>query len=1112
MLAPTLDAIPLLRSGRRGRPRRRPDKLHADKAYDARARRQECRARGIVPRIARGGIESSEKLGRHRWVVERTHAWFNRFRRLPVRYERRADIYEAFTSLAASLITLTNQTVLLGALKPLVFVSVPRGINVFAGLDGNAQAMSQRLNTKRWLSLSLSIKAMAVVVGLGIPIFVTSSLYWEYGEDLRAAEVTTANTSRALEQHAARTIERVDTYLQAVVSLVGSGTESLSSEIIHKALRDKLVQSDYLTNILVLNTKGEALHEAVASPARLTDRSKHDYLVKLRDEPHAGLFVGQPILGRHSGLSILPIARRINHLDGSFAGVIVATLKTAVFQSVFETFDLGPDSTFSLWRSDGTLLVRAPHVPALIGRNYAATENYKRYIAPRDTRPFWSLGSTDGINRVLALGFVPSYPLYVSATQSRETALIGWHKTAWNQGGLAGGLTLVVVLALLALARELTQRRRSEHFLLESEGRYRLLADAATDMIVLTDLEGTRRYVSPASRELLGYDPQELVGTQVVAMGHPDDADRLAGIFASLRVGSIEQASSINRLRRKDGSYVWVEAKLKLVRGEVTGEPSSIICAVRDVSERHSQADELRTAKEAAEAASAAKGEFLASMSHELRTPLNAIIGFSGLMVEGRDVAMPTMQRYARLVQDASTTLLSIVNDVLDVSKLEAGDFELDPHPFSPRELIESSAALLRDQASAKGLVLHVETDSRVPERLLGDEARLRQVLLNLLSNAVKFTAKGMVWLFVACEGQADGQAQIRFTVMDTGIGIPLDKRHRLFKRFSQVDGSTARKFGGSGLGLSICKSLVGLMGGDIAVDSVEGEGTAFSFVLSLPVTEAITAPEQDLPASPARSVQTAHILLAEDVVLNQELAVAMLTKWGHTVDVVSDGATAVDAVTRTQYDLVLMDVQMPVMDGIEAMHRIRGLGGAFTTLPIIAMTANVMARDIELCLSAGADGHIGKPFAPEKFRAIVERWTDAQASQSQDNEAVLLQTHGHDRATLDDLQDLVGPQATISILGKFVADLDHRVIEEPHTMSGWPDISKDAHALVSTAGLLGFSRLSEACRTLEQICASVTFDEKTAQAQLRFVCSEVAWARTKAEGMRLQLAGPQAA
>ncbi|GJD96683.1 PAS domain S-box protein [Methylobacterium iners] len=1072
------------------------------------------------------------------------------------------------------------------------------------------------------LGLGGGLKVMAVLVGLGIPALVAGSLYQQRGQELHAAEVNTANTVRALEQHAARTVETVDTFLQAVVSLAGSPTGSLSPETIHAALRDKLAQSNDLTNILILDAHGDALHEAVGFPARSTDRRDHDYLQKLRDDPNGTLFIGSPITGRRTKLPILPIARRINHADGSFAGVIVATLKASAFQSVFDGFDLGPNSTLGLWRSDGTLLVRAPHVPALIGKNYAATENYKRYVQPKDTRPFWSAGSTDGIERVLALGFVPSYPLYVSATQARDTALAGWRQAVWMQGGIAGGLTLVVVVALLALARALTQRRRSEEALaesealhrllsenssdmiavkptfesrrsyvspasvkvagwapdefagmlpsayvhpddldrvqaeyatltrdtpsvtsthrvrhkaghwiwaeatfalvspgtseerviatsrnvtarrmaedalMESEGRYRLLAEAATDMIVLADVEGVRRYVSPASRALLGYEPEELVGTHPAAMSHPEDAHILAGTFDRLRDGVTEQVSEMYRLRRKDGTYVWVEAKLNLVRDKATGAPTGILSAVRDASERQRQSEELRAAKEAAEAAAEAKGEFLASMSHELRTPLNGIIGFSGLMAEGGDMALPTMQHYARLVHAASTTLLSIVNDVLDVSKLEAGSLELDLHPFAPRHLVEHAAMLLREQAAAKGLALHVEVDAEVPEVLLGDEARLRQVLLNLLSNAVKFTAKGMVWLYVDHEGRRDGLARVRFTVMDTGIGIPADKRHRLFQRFSQVDGSTARQFGGTGLGLSICKSLIEMMGGSIRVDSTEGEGSSFTFTLDLPVAEVAADAASPSPSAQSSASETgAHILLAEDVAMNQELAVAMLTRWGHSVDVVPDGAIAVDAVMRNRYDLVLMDVQMPVMDGLEATRRIRGLGGAHAELPIIAMTANVLPRDVERCRLAGADAHIGKPFVPEILRALVTHWA---GTGSAGPEAGPAGGSGHDGTVLDDLGEMIGPARLATMLRRFVAELDNRLAEAPADAAGWQGVMGDAHALISTAGMLGFTALSEACRTLEQTCQTAPPDGSQPASQLQRVREEVDRARAK--------------
>ncbi|WP_082528689.1 ATP-binding protein [Methylobacterium sp. Leaf466] len=1084
-------------------------------------------------------------------------------------------------------------------------------------------------------TLSAGFKAAAVVVGIGIPAVVANHLHQQYGQALHIAETSTANTTRALEQHAARTLETVDTYLQAVISVIGPDMDGLSPEVIHKALRDRLAQSRHLNNVMILDASGRLIHEAGAFPARSTEFGDRDYVEALHGDGQTGLVVGRPVTGRVSKLPTLPLIRRITRADGSFAGMVVASLNPAAFQEVYDALDLGAGSTLSLWRADGTLLVRSPDLPSAVGKNYAATENYKRYVLARQTRPFWSAGSTDGIERVLALGFVPSYPLYVSATQSRDTALAEWRRSVWTQAPIAGGTTLVLVLSLLSLASEIgrrqrsdaqtrqaersaritsatlrntldtmeqglietdargvvqvcnrrardllgitdammarapvlgrdleghlrhgeadpadpqarrfpdegdvarcaavferecrdgtvlevrtvalpeggavrtytdiTPRRRSDRAFKESEARYRLLAQTATDMIVLSGIDGVRHYVSPASVDLLGYGPEELVGAHPEAMVHPEDAARLGEILTALREGRIDQGVSTHRFRRKDGSFTWVESKYRLIRDPATGAPASMMVAVRDVSERHERQEELRAAKEAAEAAAAAKGEFLASMSHELRTPLNSIIGFSGLMLDSPDLRTPMLRRYARLVQDASTTLLSIVNDVLDVSKLEAGSLALDPQPFSPHDLVEGAVALLRNEADAKGLALTAQVEAGVPERLVGDDARLRQVLLNLLSNAVKFTAAGRVHLHVATE-EGGERARIRFTVTDTGIGIPQEKRHRLFQRFSQVDGSTARRYGGTGLGLSICRSLVEMMGGTIDLDSAEGEGSRFSFAIALPVaaTPAVEgAADADARAGTAVG-RCAHILLAEDVDMNRELAVTLLSGWGHRVDVVLDGAAAVEAVTRVAYDLVLMDVQMPVMDGLEATRRIRGLGGAFARLPILAMTANVMTDDVARCREAGMDDHIGKPFAPARLRAAVAHWAgpsvrgpDAGVPTQDDRDEA--PAPGHDPAILDELHDLLGPASLGQMLARFASELDRRFAAPVRDAADWPAVGGDAHALVSSAGLLGFGRLSDACRTMEQVCTGPDRDEARSRLQLDRVREEIAWVR----------------
>lgn len=501
----------------------------------------------------------------------------------------------------------------------------------------------------------------------------------------------------------------------------------------------------------------------------------------------------------------------------------------------------------------------------------------------------------------------------------------------------------------------------------ESETLYRLLADNQSDMIALWGPGGAPIYSTPSVDRTFGYTLEERTELRDIVNPYPDDVELIQSIFNNLRPeDGVHNADY--RLLHKDGSIVWVEGTFQ----RLNDGSGRMLSTGRVVTERKRLEHELQRALDDAKGALKAKSDFLANMTHELRTPLTAIVGFSNLMKGAQDLN-PRHAHQMGIICDASENLLSVVNDVLDFSRLEAGAVELDAHPFDPLAMARSTVALLADQAAAKDIYVSVEAEG-FEGGLLGDGVRLRQVLTNLVSNAVKFTASGRIEVLVR-QSKVGDQRKLRISVRDSGIGISADQIGGIFGRFTQADASVSRKYGGTGLGLAISSRIIEALGGEIDVESEPGKGSTFWFEVVMPAAAEVTAeePEVGLAAEIGRPLR---LLVVDDNPVNRELVCALLDPFEIDIETANDGVEAVEAAARAPYDLILMDVQMPNMDGLTATRRIRASQTpSASRVPIIALTANILPEQISRCLEAGMDDHLGKPINPERLLSLLSQW-----------------------------------------------------------------------------------------------------------------------------------------
>ncbi|PWC86951.1 histidine kinase [Azospirillum sp. TSH100] len=1084
----------------------------------------------------------------------------------------------------------------------------------------------------------IAVWTATLVIAAGLWAAALTLAHYDDAEAMARAERDSGNLARVVAEQATRTIAEAD---QILLFLIDDYHEhgDIWTAGISQMLRQAVERSGILVQLAVIDSHGDLIHTSVEdTPVRIHLADREHFRVHVNN-PSAGLFIGKPVFGRASGKWSIQLTRRVNNSDGSFAGVLVASMDPFYFSRSLEDLDVGPNGVVSIIGTDGILRARSLMNDRIVGRD--VSESPTLLLARRQPTGFVRSASViDGIPRLQSFRTLTSYPLIVTAafdegsfladTRKRQRvyllaatacsagliglALLATRQTArlaalarelarseerfrdqaetasdwfWEMdadlrfSNLAGPLVPHVVNGTLPIglrredvalrepgdaakwenhrrmmerrepfrnfryrvmtaaglryfsvsgrpifdetgnfrgyrgsATDITERELAANRLASSEARYRAMFEAVGQPIITIDENGTIDAFNRAAERLFGYRAADVVGGPMTRLM----PSAVGAVHDGLLATYCESDASVPRSemreltgRRKDGSEFPLEATLA---GWREGDRRYVTGALRDVTAQREIEASLRRAKEAADQANRAKGEFLATMSHEIRTPMNGVLGALAL-VEG-----PNLNEEQRQLLDVANrsgnALLQIIDDILDLSKLEAGKAEVEPVDFELRAVLGDSIDLLEPTACGRGLILTREVDPAVPERVRADLRRIRQVLVNLVGNALKFTHRGGVAVRVGLDGTgteagsagaAGGRFFLRFEVADTGIGIPEDVQPTLFRRFTQADSSTTRRFGGTGLGLAISRELVTLMGGRIGVVSAEGKGSTFWFTVRCEPAADPSAGVLAVPCGPepvagtgtaeCRTGQSAglHVLVAEDNEINRDIVVTMLRRAGHRVTAVEDGLQAVRLVEEGGFDLVLMDVQMPVMDGVTATRHIRTMPGEAGRLPIVALTGNVMPGHRAEYLAAGMTAYLTKPIVSADLFDVLASVVNARMAGDTEeggmppqqaalppvpSPALLPEAELWRAAPLMDggqaesLRAVIGEEAWTRTVAAFRRTVDDSVAAI-RDAAGQPVEGGDlplvriAHTLKGTAANIGAVRLSRLASLLEQ-------------------------------------------
>ena len=812
---------------------------------------------------------------------------------------------------------------------------------------------------------------VAVLLIAGVAASAAVLISMRQAEALAASEARLGRLVATAEASVNRSLLGIDMLLAGLTEPLmdfGPLDDARAMAQMQRRLEQVLRQNLQLLDLALMSEAGEVIAAAQASSLRMGLALPAGFLEAVLAQPVPGLQISPPVRHAATAEAVIYLARPVLR-DGRRL-LLLAAMPVSLLAGIAMPAGEVEGLTFTLERADGRLFFSVPSQDPTAHRLLrpvltAASANGQAFQAP---------GRLEGQPSIVAAR--PSlYPgVWLAASMNIENAReAGGRHSGWilvTAAAFIGMLLAAAGLGHLYVRR--LQRARSA--LAATKAILEQAMSVMPDGVLLLDA-GDR--VQAWNERYLALFPWLRA---VIRVGLPFRGLAEVAAQATLALGTPAQREAwvVKRLEQRragGGSFTQdVVNGLVVHTSERRTPDGGAVCVYHDITAAER---ELAQAKVAAEAANEAKSRFLATMSHEMRTPLNGVLGMIGLLLNSP--LTEAQQRQARLIRSSGQILLTVLNDILDLSKIEAGRMELEILPFAVGETLQDVVSLLAVRAEARGLSLSLHLPPDLPHALSGDPSRLRQILFNLVGNALKFTEAGGVRVEVSHRPLDDGRIGLTISVQDSGIGIAAEALPRLFTRFNQADSSTARRYGGTGLGLAITRAIVDLMGGQISVQSEPGIGSRFT--VDLPLAPSTLPPRVGgavhplpPPAQDARVGPAIRILVAEDNAVNQLLIKALLDQFGHYSDIVGNGQEALHQVQANQYDLVLMDIQMPEMDGVAATQAIRGLPGPLAHIPILAMTANVMSEQVQGYRDAGMDDVVAKPINPAELDAAIRR------------------------------------------------------------------------------------------------------------------------------------------